>query len=110
MKFANLIIKYSFIYLFLFSNHLGILGLNSKLTIKQPPLADDQYRQANVPPALAVIFDVPAYSQDDLYKWTDFIQANTQMIAKNKLKNEVAVNQSYAERLKRIGLVKANIK
>jgi hypothetical protein len=106
MKFHNFMVKYILILLLFICDNFGIQGLK----IKQPPLPDDQYRQANVPPALAVIFDVPAYSKDDLYKWSDFIQANTKMISNNKLKNEEAVARSYSERLKRIGLVKAYIK
>ena len=80
------------------------------IKIKQAPLPDNQYRQANVPPVLAVIFDVPEYSKDDLYKWTDFINSNTMLMAKNKLKNEEIKNESYSKRLKRIGTIKATIK
>ena len=85
-----------------FSNRL-------KSKIKDEPLVDDQYRQANVPPIVAVLIDMPSYGKTELYKWNDYIQANTLLIAKNRKKNEDLLDQTYSDRLNRMGRMKARI-
>jgi hypothetical protein len=84
------------------------LKLNLK-TRGDPPFADNQYRQANVPPALAVIIDMPAYGKSALFKWNDFIQANTNLITMNQRKNEDIIHKSYSDRLTRMGLLNSKI-
>ena len=103
MKIINIIVR-SIVLIFFF------VEMMTGPKLKQPPLPDNQYRQANVPPVLAVIMDVPSFSKDDLFKWNDFIQANTMLVAKNKMKNEEIIEKSYENRLKRIGLIKAKLK
>ena len=78
-----------------------------KFKNKQLPLVDNQYRQAEVPPMIAVMFDVPAYGKMGLYQWSDYIQANKDLILKNKKEKNAIINKSYADKLKRIGMMKA---
>jgi hypothetical protein len=53
--------------------------------------------------------DMPAFAKSDLFKWNDFIQANTMKIFEEKKKNSEAVEKAYSNRLKRMGLLKANL-
>jgi hypothetical protein len=70
---------------------------------------DDQYRQANVPPVVAVMFDVPSYAKKELYKWHDYVQANTYVIAKNRRKNNEVLDKFYKDKLTRMGKLRAMI-
>ncbi len=86
-------------------------GLLIKLKEKNKmfPFADSQYRQANVPPIIAVIFDVPAYGKSELFKWNDFIKANEMAIQRNRKSQQEIIDDSFNDRLKRIGLIKAKL-
>lgn len=90
---------------------LLILAVITSLSyeIKQSPLTDNQYRQANVPPVVAVIMDVPAYGKKELFKWDKFIQANSMKVFENRKKNEELELKMYKDRLKRMGAIKAKI-
>jgi len=80
-----------------------------KIKNKQFPLADSQYRQANVPPLIAVMFDVPAYGKSELFKWNDFIKANEMSIKNNQKNKKKIIDETYRDRLTRIGLMKTKI-
>jgi hypothetical protein len=98
MKFIKFLLKFIFNIQFI-----------SSIKLQQGPFDDNQWRQANVPPVVAVMFDVPSYGKTELFKWNDFIQANTQKIYENKKKNSNDIDTAYRDRLNRIALLKSKI-
>jgi hypothetical protein len=103
--------KKKILFLIILLSYLVTKNLVESLKIKngQFPLADSQYRQANVPPLIAVMFDVPAYGKNELFRWNDFIKANELSIQRNRKNKEAVIDESYRDRLKRIGLMKAKM-
>ena len=85
------------------------IQIQFKFSNNQQPFADDQYRQANVPPIVTTIFDVPEYGNTELFKWSDYIQANTLLVSKNKKFNQEKRDKVYFDRLNRLGKLKAKI-
>jgi hypothetical protein len=98
-------------FLVIVSSFIFINNLAESIKIKnsQFPLADSQYRQANVPPLIAVMFDVPAYGKSELFRWNDFIKANERSIQNNHKNKKKIIDELYRDKLKRIGLMKAKI-
>lgn len=75
-------------------------------TKQQVNLMDTQYRQADVPPVVAVMFDVPSYSKNDLYKWENYITANKELIRKNEEEDKKVLEKIYDDRMTRLGKLK----
>lgn len=92
---------------FLFFKCLISLRVTFRHKSKQGPLYDDQYRQAEVPPFISTVFEIPNYSKNDLYKWHDYIKANKELVAKNNRKNNDLYSKVYLDTLDTIGKLQA---
>ena len=90
--------KFCFIYLII--NTFFILTYS--LRIAPINAVDDKYRQANVPPLVSVIFDVPQYGKPELNKWSEYIIANNELIKKKRKDLIYLKEQLYQNKLKRI--------
>lgn len=63
---------------------------------------DDKFRQANVPPLVSVIFDVPQFGKPELKKWTEYVNANNELIKKKRKELNFLKEQLYQNKFNRI--------
>ncbi len=85
--------------------HSILIKYSNGIKLKQI-IQDNQYPQAQVPPLISVLMNVPAYGRNDLYAWDGYIEANKQLIKEaehNKLENAM---KNYSARFDRIGKLK----
>jgi hypothetical protein len=73
-----------------------------KLRSKQPPVYDNQYRQADVPPQIAAIWDVPSYGKKALFKWNEYVRANTYLLAQHQARQREVEEDLYRQKLDRL--------
>ena len=72
-------------------------------------VVDSQYRQANVPPLVSVLFDVPQYGRAEREKWKEFIKANKDLIEKTRREVEDERKKEIIEKLRHIGHLEGGI-
>ena len=90
--------------------NLLMLNYSNLVRIKTKQFTpDDQFAQAQVPPLISVLMNVPAFGRKDLYDWDKYIQANKNLMKQaDKRKNDAAL-KVYSDRLKRIGKLKNDL-
>lgn len=84
---------------------LLIFQFTYAIKIKQLPVADSQWRQANVPPMIAVMFDVPAYGKTGLYEWNDIIKSNNKLIEDDRKNNREMNKNLFENKLSQINQI-----
>jgi hypothetical protein len=84
---------------------LLIINCIQAIRIKQMPVPDSQWRQANVPPMIAVMFDVPAYGKSGLYDWDDIVRSNVKLIEDNRQNNREINKDLFENKLNQINQI-----
>ena len=79
------------------------------LRVAPVKVVDSQYRQANVPPLVSVIFDVPQYGRAEREKWKEFIKVNKDLIEKARKEVKEERQKEIEEKLKHIGHLKGSL-
>jgi len=70
---------------------------------------DDQFVQAQVPPLISVLMNVPAYGRKELYDWDSFIDGNKKLMKDIDKKKKDTEFKIYSNKLSQIGKVRANL-
>ena len=80
-------------------------------TLRVAPVnvVDSQYRQANVPPLVSVIFDVPQYGREEREKWKEFIRVNKELVDNKRKEVDDIRNKIIKEKLKHIGHLRGGL-
>jgi len=76
------------------------------IRLKQLPVPDSQWRQANVPPMIAVMFDVPAYGKSGLYDWDDIVRSNMKLIEDDRKSTNQINKDLFKNKLSQINQIK----
>jgi len=90
--------------------NLIFLSYSNAVRIKSKQFTeDDQFPQAQVPPLISVLMNVPAYGRKDLYAWDKYIQANKNLMKQADKRKQDSALKVYSDRLKRIGKLKNDL-